>query len=364
MPVDAMNPVLLAMLPVVMSLLSACSGGGYSGGGGSDAPVVVSMNANLSASEPIANYTAEYQAIYNAGARGAQTAAPWSSLETGTNVYNLAMIDNTNPYFGLNALAGYGYTSILVNIPIVAISARTMPSDIAGLPFNNATVKSRYHALIDQVVPYLNSSVKYVALGNEVDTYFIAHGSELAQYKELIEDARTYIHTLKPNIKVGVTTTFDGATSTQTANVASLNANMDVIILTYYPTDPPNFTVRAPATVSTDMAAMINISGGKPLVLQEWGYPSSTILSSTEQMQADFITNTFTAWKQYGSSRIPFISFFKRRDWDAAQCTALSGQASTGTFYQFLCSLGLLNNIGTPKLAYSAFTTELAKIGP
>ena len=361
-----MNPALLLMLPVVVSLLSACSGGGS---GDSTSSVVVSMNANISASEPLANYTTEYQHIYAAGARGAQTAAPWSSLETTPNpppptgpTYDLTMV--SNPYFGLNALAGYGFTSILVNIPIVAISARTMPSDIAGLAFNDPMVKARYHALIDQVLPYLNSSVKYISLGNEVDTYFSTHTTEWAQYKELIEDARTYIHSLKPNIEVGVTTTFEGATSTQTADVASLNANMDVIILTYYPTDSSTFVPRDPATVNSGMAKMINIAGGKPLVLQEWGYPSSAILFSSEQMQADFITSTFSQWKEYGSGRIPFISFFKRRDWDPAYCATLSGQAAGQPFYEFLCSLGLLNNDGTPKLAYSALTSELSKIGP
>ena len=363
-----MNPARQLVLAVVISLLSAC--------GGSDdstSNIVVSMNANISASEPLSNYTAEYQDIYATGARGAQTAAPWSSLETTPNplpltgpTYDLTMV--SNPYFGLNALAGYGFTSILVNIPIVAISSRTMPADIAGLPFNNATVKSRYHSLIDQVVPYFNSSVKYISLGNEVDTYLSANPTEWAAYKTLIEDARTYIHSLKPNIKVGVTTTFDGfignASAQTAANVASLNANMDVIILTYYPTNSSTFVPRAPATVSSDMAKMINIAGGKPLVMQEWGYPSSTVLSSSEQMQADFITNTFSLWKQYGSGRIPFISFFKRREWNSAYCATLSGQSSGQPFYEFLCSLGLLDNAGTPKLAYTAFATELSKIVP
>jgi hypothetical protein len=170
----AARPLILA---VVISLLAAC-------GGGSSNPAnnfVVSMNANISASESPANYIAEYQAIYAAGARGAQTAAPWSSLNPTGTTYDLTMISNI--YFGLDALAGYGFTSILINIPIVAISSRTMPSDIAGLPFNNATVKSRYHALIDLVVPYLNSSVKYISLGNEVDTYFSTHTTEWAQYQ-------------------------------------------------------------------------------------------------------------------------------------------------------------------------------------
>ncbi|HTN94046.1 MAG TPA: hypothetical protein VMJ33_05665, partial [Gallionella sp.] len=268
---------------------------------------------------------------------------------------------------GLNALAGYGFTSILINIPIIAIDKRSMPADIASLPFDNPTVIARYRALIDKVLPYLNSSVKYVSLGNEVDTYFSTHASELPTYKTLIENARNYLHSVKPNIKVGVTTTFDGATVTQKAAVASLNANMDVIILTYYPTGT-NFAVRSPSTVTTDMAAMVSLAMGKPLVMQEWGYPSSSILSplplNSEQMQADFITNTFASWKLYGSSRIPFISFFKRRDWDAVQCAALTGQTPGNPFYEFMCSLGVLNNSGSAKLAYTALTTGISSIGP
>ena len=67
--------------------------------------------------------------------------------------------------------------------------------------------------LIDQVLPYLNSSVKYISLGNEVDTYFSTYRRSVTAYKALIEDARNYIHQKKPNIKVGVTTTFDGFTA-------------------------------------------------------------------------------------------------------------------------------------------------------
>jgi hypothetical protein len=367
-----MNLPRLPIAAALIVMLSAC------GGGNSDAPAfnpVVSMNANISASELVINYTpytTEYNAIYADGARGAQTAAPWSSLEPSpfSPTYDLTMI--SNPYFGLNALDGYGYTSILINIPIVAIGLRTMPADIIALPFNNTTVITRFHLLLDQFVPSLKSSVKYISLGNEVDTYFKTHGGEVSEYKALIEDARTYIHTLKPNIKVGVTTTFDGfvgnASAQTKSDVASLNANMDVIILTYYPTGAA-FVPRDPSTVSTDMTKMINVAAGKPLVMQEWGYPSSSILSplplDSEQMQADFITNTFTSWRQYGSARIPFISFFKWRDWDQAQCTALtSGKIPGDSFYEFMCSLGLLNNDTSSKLAYSALTTELSNIGP
>ena len=360
-----MNFPRLAIAAALIMMLSACGGGG-----GSDSTAfnpVVSMNANIG-SESITNYTAEYNAIYTAGARGAQTAAPWSSLETGTTGYTLFMVNDANTYFGLNALAAtYGFTSILINIPIVAIDKRTMPSDISGLAFDDPTVISRYRALIDNVAPFLNSSVKYISLGNEVDTYFNSNGGEAAAYKALIEDARAYIHTYNPNIKVGVTTTFDGfvgnASAQTKSDVASLNANMDVIILTYYPTGAL-FVPRDPSTVGTDMALMVATAAGKPLVMQEWGYPSSTVLLSTEQMQADFITNTFTYWKMYGSNRIPYISFFKRRDWSTTDCATMTSQSAGQPFYEFMCSLGLLNNDTSPKLAYSSLTTELSNIGP
>jgi len=359
-----MNLARRLLVPILISMLTSCGGGG-----GSDSTAfnpVVSMNANISASDSISTYTAEYNAIYADGARGAQTAAPWVDLNPTGTTYDDTMVSNS--YFGLNALAGYGFTSILINIPIVAIAARKMPADIATNAFNDQTVKDRYRALIAHVVQYLNSSVKYISLGNEVDTYFNSNGIEVSDYKELIEDARTYIHSLKPNIKVGVTTTFDGfvgnASAQTKSDIASLNANMDVIILTYYPTGA-GFVPRDPSTVGTDMAKMVATAAGKPLVMQEWGYPSSTVLSSTEQMQADFITNTFTSWRQYGSARIPFISFFKRREWTSAYCTTLTGQGSGLPFYEFMCSLGLLDNAGTtPKLAYTALTTELSMIGP
>ena len=81
-------------------------------------------------------------------------------------------------------------------------------------------------------------------------------------------------------------------------------------------------------------------------------------------MQADFITNTFTYWKMYGSNRIPYISFFKRRDWSTTDCATMTSQSAGQPFYEFMCSLGLLNNDTSPKLAYSSLTTELLNIGP
>jgi len=319
---------------------------------------IVSLNTNLSSSEPLTNYTIEYQAVYAMGAKGAQTAAPWGSLNPTGSTFDFSPI--SNPYFGLSTLKTIGFESIFLNIPIVAINNRSMPTDIVNLAFDNPTVKSRFHALIDAIKDQLNDNVKYIALGNEVDTYFASHPTEWTAYINLVEDARAYLQTFKPNIQVGVTTTFAAASSSAAGQVSLLNTNMDVVALTYYPTSS-NFTVNDPAAVKEDIAKMIALAKGKPLVIQEWGYPSSTTLGSSEQKQADFLTNSFAQLKTRGPTNFPFVSFFKYRDWNAAYVQAITGQSAGQNFYEFMSSLGLKKNDGSEKAGYQVLATELKK---
>lgn len=130
----------------------------------------------------------EDRAIHALGARGADTAAAWNALNPVGTTYDLTLIIIS--FFGLSALQGYGFSSILVHVPIVAIGERKLPADLAGTAFNDPAAKARFRALIDQFLPHLNDSVKYFSLGNEVDRYFAAHSTEWTQDKELVEDAR------------------------------------------------------------------------------------------------------------------------------------------------------------------------------
>ena len=264
--------------------------------------------------------------------------------------YDLATI--SNPYFGLSKLSGYGYETIFLNIPIIAVSNRSMPADIATLSFSDPIVKTRFHALIDAIKDQINSQVKYVALGNEVDTYFSAHTTEWGAYKSLVEDARTYLKSIKPNLIVGVTTTFDGATSKFVSQVKDLNANMDAIMLTYYPISS-GFVPREPNTVVGDVAKMVDAAGGKPLVLQEWGYPSSTSLGSSEAKQAEFIYNSLVELEKQGVSKFPFVSFFKYRDWNESHVQSITGQKAGQPFFEFMSSLGMKKNDGSSKAAFT-----------
>ena len=37
---------------------------------------------------------------------------------------------------------------------------------------------------------------------------------------------------------------------------------------------------------------------------------------------------------------LPFLAFFKRKDWNSAFCNTVTGQVSPHPFFEFMCSLG------------------------
>lgn len=285
--------------------------------------------------------------VYNAGARGIFDTATWQALEPTAGHFELGGIRDSTNYARARSL------EMGLGIQVINTTAKETPPDLAGVPFNSPLMKARLRALIDALRPYLNKQVKYVSIGNEVDVYLAKHPSEWGAYKELYQDARSYLHAVAPGIKVGVTMGFDGAAGSQAAD---LTAASDVIILTYYPLRE-RYLVRPPSAPLADFPKMVALAKGRPVVLQEVGYPSAAQLGSSEALQAEFVTNVFAAWRAGGGS-IPLLNFFVLHDLTARACDDYAryyGLPNDANFKAYLCSLGLRHANGTPKPAWEAF---------
>lgn len=348
----------VAMVPVLQS----CGGGGGSSPAAVPPPPPAASSAYLAMSmhnggvdATDGNYIDDYDLAQSIGVNAAQVLVPWNVFEPTAGTYNTTLF--TNAGWGLDALSARGL-KILLTFSIVDISNKAVPADLSTLPLNDPLLKSRYRNAIAQILPYLNSNVIYISVGNEVDSRFVANPGEWAPYTELVNDAILYIHSLLPDVKVGVTTTFENSVA-ESANIAILNANTDIHVMTYYLTDS-SFIVRGPpSTVQTDMDTMLAQAAGKPLVLQETGYPSSAVSGGTESAQAAFVENVFTKWQSVGAARIPYIAFFKQKDWNPAFCATITGQVSPQPFYEFMCSLGFTNNDRSIKPAWTALVNQI-----
>ncbi len=293
----------------------------------------------------------------SAGAQGDVYTQTWKELEPSPGQFRLDDLKNTTAY-----VAGARGFQVFFGLQVINTVAREVPPDLQNVPFDSPQMIGRFHALIDAIAPILDAHYLYLSIGNEVDGYLETH-DEWAAYATFYNDAVAYIHQKVPHLQVGVTVGFDGARRDTPQQVEKLTANSDVVILTYYPFDA-DFRVRDPSAPLTDFPLMLALAGDKPLILQEVGYPTSALLGSSEQKQAEFVRSVFQAWSQ-AEGRIPLLNFFLEHDLTADICHQLVGYygVSGQKFYDFLCTLGLITADGRQKPAWQAFVDEAKKAG-
>jgi hypothetical protein len=287
---------------------------------------------------------------FEAGARGAFADWRWSSLESESGVFNLS-----EPQEDLDFLGRSQDLTLLIGLQLLNTTEREVPADLADMPFDSPEMQVRFHRLIDVLAPLLDRHVRYLSIGNEVDVYLGAHPGEWDAYGAFLDDASAYVHSIAPWIQIGTTITYGGATGINAAQVETLTSDREILIFTYYPLEA-GFRARPPDAPHADFPRMVEMAGGRPVILQEVGYPSSEALGSSERAQAEFVEQAFLAW-QSEAEHIPFLNYFLLHDLTAEMCSQLQdyyGLRDAG-FESFLCSLGLRQADGTPKEAWQTF---------
>jgi hypothetical protein len=297
---------------------------------------------------------------YGAGARGYFVAYPWNALEPKNGVSNLKDMKDALDYLGNKR----GLT-LLLGIQVINSTAKAIPGDLASAPFDGQQTKARFHGLIDRLKGNLNPHVKYLSIGNEVDMYLSQHSGEWAAYRSFYQDAVAYAHSVLPDVKVGATTTFTGATGNAQNQVADLNKTSDILVLTYYPLGG-GYRPQAPSTGGQDLAKMVAMAQGRQVVLQEVGYPTSAQLGSSDQNQAAFITSVLKGWQSVGGGAIPFLNVYELHDLATDTCNQLAGSYGLGNdlgFKAYLCTLGLRKADGTPKAGWQSLVDGIRSTG-
>lgn len=326
----------------------------------SDAPQRTLAISTLPVLEPpitqdnmIERFLSAMERSVKAGATGNMISKTWHELEPQAGQFMLEDLSNDLNY----RTAKYNQLEFL-SLQILNTTTKETPPDLLPVAFDEPEMITRFQQFFDALLPRLNERVQYLSIGNEVDAYLSAHPDEWKPYQQFYEAALAYVHQRAPWIKVGVTATF-GGTQTYHNEVADLNAQSDVWIMTYYPL-AADFGVREPDVPLVDFPQMVGWAGDKPLVLQEVGYPAAESLDSSEAKQAAFVHNVFRAWEA-DAAHIPFLSYFAQGDFSDEMCKGFLtyyGLPDQQRFYDFLCTLGLLKVDGTPREAWAAFEQE------
>jgi hypothetical protein len=288
-----------------------------------------------------------------AGSKILTVNAPWSELESAPGVYNFDRVASE-----LRLATKYNLPAVLT-IGTIFSGAPAMPADLAaaGNSWADPVVAARFVAMLQSLKSSVPAQTKWLNLGYEVDTYLSQNPGQIAPYL-------TFLTSVKPQAKsifgisAGIVFSFD-TTRASTAAFAQLQGVADHIAFDYYAVGP-DFQQRDPAGVPSDLWLMNHLAAGRPVVINEAGYSTAAQTDSSNQRQATYFQNIFSAL-QLSSGSVVAVTAWSLNDMPAAQVqAAIAGLAvpPTPAAIAYLGSLGLRDVSGNPKQAWTIFTTS------
>ena len=297
---------------------------------------------------------AALQTAIGAGSNFMTIETSWSTLEPSPGTYDLSSISSQIAW-----AAKYKQNAVLL-IKTIDTMSRAVPSDLYNLSWNDALMISRWQGLLKAVLPALNSNIKWIELGNEVNTYLTAYPAEISTYSAFIQSGQGIITAIKPSISTGVVYAFDSWHLNDTV-FRTLNPLMQHVAFTYYDANAAVATAvqRSPADIPFDFADMVAAAASKPLILTEVGYASSTAINSSPATQQSFYATMLTTFAG-ASGKLTGATFSFMSDFPASTLNALATEygASGASWVSWIGSLGLFDSSGNPKPAWTTFQAQ------
>lgn len=287
------------------------------------------------------------------GSRYADATATWEELEPSSGKYNLTSL--------VNAVTRARAQGLTVSVTLKPIDGpnRAIPSDLKALAWDDARLILRWNALLGNLATALRSHSQYVHLSNEVDSYFLGRQGELSAYERFLFLSRQRLTNVWPGASVGVVFSYDTLRRDDTI-FRRLQWFGDHVAFTYYGFEGEAY--RDTRYVEGDIAQMQTLSSGRKVLLTELGYPSGLVSSGTAD-QKRYYEATGRALER-ASGNIIGARFFQMHDmpaWVVDQFTTVYGFPAESMFVKYLGSLGLHDQSGRPKEAWSVFQQTALK---
>lgn len=301
----------------------------------------------------------------------------WPLLEPSPGEYDLTELRETLEWASANGLSTFANITV-VDIEELVIPAEFLDGDeTTGTAFAeeynfvNVDLLGRFLFLLDEVVPLMvDHGVFYLGVGNEVDGWLDQNPDQLMDYLTFIEVAREHVHSIAPELAVGITVT---------GNVPLNNPDLldsfylvsDVVSSNIYGINVSDFTVTDREETIELLERFIAAFDGRPLVIPELGCNSAESMASSLEMQRECFETMFDVLAEHPNVR--FTTVFTFHDFEDDVCEAIleafGFDPDTGyeNIYDqrvadYLCTLGVVNANGTPKPAFDAFLNGISAL--
>jgi hypothetical protein len=284
----------------------------------------------------------------------------WDELESSPNHYGTQenLLELANDF--------YSQQGVAISLALTPIDTNNLrlPTYLKDKAFDDPEVIERFKRLLDYVFSQLpDLELSSLAIGNEIDSYLGTNKQLWQQYTRFFQETSAYARSKRSGLLVGSKLGFGGLTGEAHTLSANLIQTSDVVMLTYYPLNN-DFTVKNPDVVHEDFAKLVKLFPNKPIYILEAGYPSSPLLGSSEETQADFVREIFRAWDTQ-AEHIKLLDFLWLHDIPPAVVEELGDYYGfrDEKFLAYLATLGLRTFDGEDKEAFKVLGLETKQRG-
>ena len=306
---------------------------------------LLGLSAELAGSSTDAERQRAAQQIRAGGASLFAVPISWSACEPSARSYKVEEILRT-----VRLLRQSGAT-VHLDLPLVSLRARDVPSDLAAMAFDDPRLSTRLGELLEALEPALLDA-STLSLGYAAENYFEQRPDELKPYRLLFDGAVVFLKKRTPHLRVGVTTAAP-TESAAPAVAAALHQRSPVLFYLYAPFDRQNpYVHRPPESIERDWKMLLERAAGRPIAFPEVSYSSSPENGSSPELQADFVRRLKRLVASADGNTLLFARYATWRDGTAGRPPSPPGNALADRRLAFLAHRGLQNEKGEPKPAW------------
>jgi len=316
---------------------------------------IISVDVNMGKNQ---DFNVGFNLARDAGMQNIGLFLHWSVVESGPGKYDSKWLDIAEAY--------YPPAGVRLDLTLALYNAnkKEYPRDLADYALDDPRVVERFEKLLDFVFSrFKKTELGSLNIGSEFNINFGDDGKSWEQFRKFYGRVARYARLKRQGLKVAAEVTFDGLTGANRGYVRRINEESDLIGVSYYPLDGKG-NVKDPSVVREDFNAIVSMYKDKPICFYQLGYPSSSVLGSSDARQAEFIREVFRAWDLHATAirMIDFSWLFDTSESSAGDTGRYYGM-SGGKFSEFIRTLGLLTYTGERKPAFRALKEEAGARG-
>ena len=300
------------------------------------------------------DYNTAFALAKEAGVQAVSLSLNWDSFETEPEKYGLEpnYLQIANLYYPPRD------TSLNLSIRPVDTNGKRLPADLKGKKLSDPVVIERFNKFLDYALETLkDTGLNFLAVGNEIDIPFGGNAQEWEEYGVFLKEAANHVHKIKPGLPVGAVITLNGLNENRQEQSKKIGQLSDIVITTYYPMTET--AVKNSGEVEKEVENLLKNYPDRPIYFAEAGMPTTSLLGSSQEKQAQFIKTMFQIWDK-NISRIKLVSFSWLNDISESQSRNFEKYygSSDPKFLGFLQTLGLMDREGKAKKGYDALKAE------